>query len=406
MGTTYTSTFNIKCRKEHTCVSCGTVYSYDFARKIVGRGRTAKGAQKKAQKLAESALQSQVDLHPCPACGIYQPDMIGQQRVRWHRQTFIMALLVFVLIVVLRVADVLQANVAEWLLVAAGTLAALQMVGKELKNFNANTEKNRGVAADRVAAGKLQHPSGQTAEADPQWIRIEKSLGQRSAGLILLIALLSLAAAELLRMVHGWPINAAAYPPVVGPGDTTCFYMQEQIDSVNGYWRGDPKAMLTVAGGGGAPVSADCTTNQNDWGDTISVDSDAKHNHPTPWIEMTIPNDASLAGKVIDCDISLDVQYPQLTGDSSFQTEDQTMREHQTLSLASVGAGALYTQVWWGGGIAGMVLILLAARVLTRSARHLQTRAHPTKILTLAPPPPPPPPQAAPGLPPQAPAGQ
>ena len=395
MGTVYTTTLNLKCRKEHTCVACGAVYSYDFARKIAGRASTAKGAQKKAQKLAQQALDTQVDLHPCPACGVYQPDMIGQQRVKWHRQTLWVATLAFVAVIVLRATNTVQADTAEWLLVAVGVLAALQMLGKELKNFNANVHNNLNVAAERVAAGKIQHASGQAAEAPPQWVRMERSAAQRGAGMLLLIGILLLAGAGLMRLVHGWPINAQAYPPVVGPGDTTRIYMPDKIESLNGYWRGVPSAVLTVAGSG-RQVSAQCSTNQNNWGRSISVDSDEEHNSSTPWVEMTLPQDSSLASKTVDCDIALNIEYPQQSGDRSFETENQIMSQKLTLHLASAGAGALYDQSWWGGGIAGIALILATCIALVRSARKLQTRAHPTKILVPAP--------AAPPVPPSAPA--
>jgi hypothetical protein len=382
MAKSYTSTINIKCWKEHTCVACGAVHSYQFVRKITGQARTAARAQQRAQANVDKALKTQVDMQPCPACGIYQPEMIGQQRVRWHRVTFWVALLAFGTVMILRGTDTLQANTAAWMMAGVGTLAALQLFGKELKNFNANLEANRAVAADRITAGTLQLASGETTEAPAEWVRMPRALAQRVCMPVLVVGVAALALPELARMARGWPLNSAAYPPVVGPGDLTRIYMSNKIQSLNGYWRGTPQ--VTLKTDGGDDLQVDATTNQNDWDETIHVDSDEEHNSSVPWVEIRLPNDPSLAGKTVEGDVGSDVQYPRKTSDTTYETDDTTMNLAVTLKLAGVGAGAMYDQLWWEGAVAGTVIVLGEGLALIGAAKRLRKKGNPTRILVPA----------------------
>src|SRR5438105_3171170 len=84
MATTYKSTIEVRCWKEHTCVNCGGTFAYLFVRKVTGRAPTAEAATTCARAAALKAIQNEVDLHPCPACGLYQPDMVGAKRARRH----------------------------------------------------------------------------------------------------------------------------------------------------------------------------------------------------------------------------------------------------------------------------------------------------------------------------------
>ena len=82
MAKTYTSTLQIRCWKHHKCIGCNGSYAYEFIRKITGTGRTAEKATAASKANAEKALKRDTDLHPCPTCGLYQPDMIGQRRAK------------------------------------------------------------------------------------------------------------------------------------------------------------------------------------------------------------------------------------------------------------------------------------------------------------------------------------
>ena len=101
MATTYTSTIQLRCWKQHSCVACGGNYLYELVRTIKGSAGSADRARANAQKNVQKALASDTDLHPCPTCGLHQPDMIGQRRARRHWIMFWCALPVAALLLIL-----------------------------------------------------------------------------------------------------------------------------------------------------------------------------------------------------------------------------------------------------------------------------------------------------------------
>src|SRR5438128_1474469 len=53
---------------EDVCVGCGGVYRYPAQR----------------AKFHQRRPKSRLAMRPCPTCGLYQPDMIGKQRLWQH----------------------------------------------------------------------------------------------------------------------------------------------------------------------------------------------------------------------------------------------------------------------------------------------------------------------------------
>jgi hypothetical protein len=153
--------------------------------------------------------------------------------------------------------------------------------------------------------------------------------------------------------------------------------MRQSISSVKGYWRGRPEVVIKD---GDRRLNARATTNQNDWGSTISAKSSEKDTSSTPWVALTLPGEKKLAGKTVGCDIDLNVEYPAATGSSSFRTTSSKMHRGLKLVLAEAGAGDSYTAVWWVGTLAGLVLALLAGVFLVLVARTLRRTARPTQV--------------------------
>jgi hypothetical protein len=203
--------------------------------------------------------------------------------------------------------------------------------------------------------------------------------------LLLLVSLAMVVSPEVLRSVHGWPLNAKCYPPVVGTSDTTRVYMTGSITSVSGFWRGDPKVMLHYDG---APADAQplaAVTNQNSWGSTIDTDSNSKTSSSHPWVDITMPDIPDLVGKTVDCDIELGVEYPQLNPDgSSFSVVDTDMSDTVPIQIAPRAAGAKYDAIWWGETAGGTGVVLLASLILWAQARGMYRKANPTKVFAAA----------------------
>jgi hypothetical protein len=162
--------------------------------------------------------------------------------------------------------------------------------------------------------------------------------------------------------------------------------MTDKIDSIKGYWRGRPSVSLHEEGASAPkvkPIPLQAKTNQNDWGSSISAKSSEKHSSSTPWVSVTMPDDPGLGGKTVGCDVLLDVEYPEVTGSSSFQTVRTNMNRNLTLQLASTpGAGGSYDGWWWEGTVLGMVVLLVCAVILVKMARGLQRKANPPRLLS------------------------
>src|SRR5262245_1975374 len=100
MAKNYTATIEAKSWKEHTCAACGATYSYLLQRKVTGTAGNPQRAEELARKKVGPTLEKEVDLHPCPTCGLMQPDMVGQQRAKKHLLFFWLALVVFGVILI------------------------------------------------------------------------------------------------------------------------------------------------------------------------------------------------------------------------------------------------------------------------------------------------------------------
>ena len=84
MATIYTQTIQVSVWKEHVCSCCGCRFRYRFRRTKKGTGGSPDAAAANAERAVVHALQREVDMQPCPACGLYQPDMVAARRVPPH----------------------------------------------------------------------------------------------------------------------------------------------------------------------------------------------------------------------------------------------------------------------------------------------------------------------------------
>jgi len=377
MAKTYTATMQIRCWKRHQCVGCGGSYSYEFVRQIKGTGPTAEKASAKAEINRRKALTDDTDLHPCPTCGLHQPDMIGQRRARRSWIVFWCALPAFIICLVLASDHGLQYYILSWVVAAICALAAGALWVIALWNPNRDLSANCTRAAEGVAKGRLLRQTGQISTEVEKWAHPPKSPFEIAILLLVIAAVVAITLPEIARTSRNWPINPEAYPPVVGPGDQTRIYLLEKIDSIKSYWRGEAVVQFRD---GSRTYRVTAKTNQNDWGYTIMSKSSEQHTGSTPWVEVVVPAESSLAGKVIDSDITLAVRYPYANGSGTYTTLDKTMQRSVSLTLAPPGAGAAYMILWQRGTLAGMGLILLCSIVSVCLARALRRRAHATEV--------------------------
>jgi hypothetical protein len=384
MATTYTSTIEFSVWKEHTCSGCGSAFRYLFKRKKSGQGGTPDAAKKAAQAAVVNSLAHEVDMQPCPGCGLYQPDMVGAGRARGHGWLILVAVVILAVTLILYATDVLTAPATA--LVTAGlcglVLLAHWMIDNN--NPNRNLEANRRLAQQRLQSGELwtspDRPTGierNEAVAGSGW-----TAQHTAVYALLLLGVVAFLTPELFRLLGGWRTHREWVPTVVGPGDQPYLYFKDKVTSVKGLWAGRPVVkVVNYKELGLANDMLQASSNNDNWGMTISVDSKSKESTITPWVRIQVPDSKSLEDKKLELDINMDVQYPQLKGSTSWDPAQRQMtRQHKTLLLASSRAGSRYRSWWWSGFLGGACLTLVGGFMLLQLCRGMRQRALPTQI--------------------------
>jgi len=224
MATKHTCTIDVRCLKQHTCIACGGQFSYLFARKVVGTADTPQGASVAAEASARQQITSDVDNHPCPTCGVFQPDMIGSRRLSAQRIMWMLSVVAVVVLFILSVSHILQDDVfVPTALVVLGVTGLIQLA-IDARRPNRDLDSNRQKAQGLVDRGTLRLD---TAGRPPQnfdepW-RPQKSLLPLAA-LVLFLAALAAIAAPKIMCVAGPSIRCAtpaSWDPAI-PRASTC----------------------------------------------------------------------------------------------------------------------------------------------------------------------------------------
>lgn len=385
MAKRYTSTIQLQCWKEHTCVCCDSVYSYVMTRKVVGTASTPEKAHAAMQLQASKVVQQQTDMHPCPTCGLYQPDMIGPRRANRQMLVLIIAVVLFGIALIVRGCNGAQSDAISWTLAIIAALTFVFQVVIDFQNVNRDPITNQRIAQERVAAGQIRHTPGRTDARTDEFASPGRSVFHLAAIAMLALSLIPILAPDIIRTSRKWPFNPECYPAVVGPGDQTRIYTRQKIVSVKGYWRGTPQVLLHYPGGPEDGETASATTNQNTWGDTINdVKSEEKNSNSTPYVDLTLPDTPALANKDVNCDIDLKIQFPQMSGSSTFEVSSSEMQTPITIHTAGPGDGARYNSLWWTGSVAGIAMTIFASFILRGVSIRRWKLAKPSKTYALA----------------------
>ncbi|MFO0879359.1 MAG: hypothetical protein U0840_18590 [Gemmataceae bacterium] len=381
MATTYTQTIEFNVWKEHTCSCCGSVYRYLFKRKMTGEGGTPEVAAQNAEKAVERALQKEVDMRACPECGHFQPDMIAAQRSSRHWWTFFAALPIYGLLLILVLTDIMTYGTAG----VAGAVAALGILAANalicLGNPNSNCEANRKASRRMEKDGDLWVPEDrQPKEMTETPVGTGVGPGQYLCLGLIGVSAVAFALPFLARVLLGMTSNPGWYPEVAGPGDTPYVYFSEKLSSVKAYWNGNPRVTVLNANDVGGPVTIGATSKTDSWGNTISVKSSEKNSSFTPWARLAIPADPRLAGKTLQLQIDMTVNFPKVMGSNTWQQSSQNVTQKTTLTLSAPGRGGLYKTSFWAGFVGGCALLFLGAGLLPVFSNAFGKTAHPTDI--------------------------
>ena len=376
MAKTYTAKLKISFQKQHTCVGCQSEFRYQLDRQVTGTGGSKEAAESNLQTAISKSLANDVDQHACPHCGMMQPDMIAA--VRSSRALTGACIGAIAVAVGLIIALPHWVTLSTSAMISAIGMAILMLVWLSSVFFNPNSNMTRGqsASAEKVAAGTVQIVAqGNVQDSVDDFS--SPSSGQWFTLLLGATSLVLVASPMVLPSIMGWKTNDC-YPPVVGPGDTTTIYFDQQIRSLKGYWNGWVQAAATVEGEQTiVPMQAE--TKKSTWGDTISGKS-VSNNSNAMYAKVTVPADETLVGKSLNLELKVQANYPLAEGREFFEHQEE-FQHRANLQLSAAGSGSQYFNAWLIGQISALASCLIGGFVLSSSARSLAARAIAPKLI-------------------------
>ncbi len=383
MGTTYKATIEIRCWKQHECVSCGSLYRYLFERKITGQGGNEISAEKNAEKQANKTIEKEVDFRPCPACGCLQPDMVAQQKRQRHSSVAWLFLLVAGIVLLLAALTGVTFMTYSTAAIIVFILAAVGLVVHVLAGLsepNKNPDDNLTKAETMLDQGTMElvtKTDEDLADGAP------KSVVPMALPLLALLALCTLAliAPFLGKIVFGWSSVAGTKPEVVGPGDTLTVYFPDRIDAVKSCWNGTGNAIITVDGEAKAfPMTVKSKTET--WSNDMYVKKSQEHTSPSVWAEVQLPKDQDLVGKNITVQSNLTVTYPSMSAGNRFDNRTQQMSTTTKVKLNGNNAGGIYSTLFLVCVLAALGYVVLSF-LLSAATNSLNKYASPSEIISI-----------------------
>lgn len=152
--TYYRATMRRGCWKEHRCVECGSTFRYMFETVQEALGDRPDAAVWDVERKVDASLWEDVAMHPCPVCGLYQPDMIGQMQYSLHGGLFVAQAVVLGLMVLILDLSPASPTVRGIAAGAAGLFAAISLWAA-VGNRNRNLRRNLARAEREIAEGVM-----------------------------------------------------------------------------------------------------------------------------------------------------------------------------------------------------------------------------------------------------------
>ncbi len=379
----FTQTVELNVWKEHICACCACKYRYLFRRKKAGQGTSPERAVANAEKAVVRALANEIDVQPCPDCGLYQPDMVAVRRSHGHWLIFFLSIVPVALVIILAAAEAISLAAAAYLAAALYGMVWIAHLAFCLYNPNRNLAANQALGERKKADGEIWVP--EESRPDPDAVPPSTATGMASYFVLLLMlgCVLSSLLAPMLSVVNHWPVNSSWVPNVAGPGDEAYVYFPNKIVSVKGYWNGQASATATCKTEPALQVGKLTARTQTDvWPQTIQVDNKSSSTSTKAlWVKVGIPGNSDLVGKTLTVQMSLAVRYPKLMDATHF---DDNFSENFTysadLTLAKPGAGAVYRACWYAGVIGGGLAMIVLGAFLALIASTLRRKALPTEV--------------------------
>jgi hypothetical protein len=371
------SLFSPACKlrtwKRHTCCACGCVYRYLMERSSQGNLLTG------AAELTQHKMETEADVHPCPTCGLVQPDMAAQASTFWHAVVTCVAFLAFFFLGITgSIPSAAWADTAA--LVGAGFAAVCVAAHLRyaFRDPNRDRDANRRRAADEVAVGLVEvvGPGAATEpEPAPRGARVCRVLAVVAAAGAVFVFLNQRAVMRSLPLASAAGFDA----PVLKPGDTFRVVFDGKFRSVNGYWRGSPTVtVLNEAELGINPVLG-AAGNSDQWSNATLAKCEEQNWPFTPAAKLTLPKNAALAGKTLRVRVTMPITYP-VSEIWSYREDTIPLTKEVTIPVGSAADVRTYWNAWGLAAVVGPLGSVAGGLALCFLGVMLRARARPTEL--------------------------
>lgn len=384
MATTYTSSVSIRCLKQHTCVCCESKFTYTLVRNLKGTGTTAAAAEANAAKMAMKSVETDVDFHPCPACGAVQPEMASVVVSRHFKIAAVVALVGISSSLIAGFARMMHTIPCAWIGVGATAVAVLEVLYAIMYAPNRDLDGNRMKSEMKVQAGTIRLDHRAPEKPGLALVTPNSQLnGHRFAALLCYAAVAATSAPPVLQMVNSWPTNTTCYPEVVGSGDSARFYFDKKITCVNAKWRGDTTVAVANAKQLGVNPRLSATTKDETWGDTISGKNVSNSTVPM-YVDVAFAPEPDVGGKSLALNLGVRATFPFDFGNKRFDNRTAEFHHAAEVTLAPPGAGTTFYRSWWEGELMAAALVIVALLMAMRSSKTLAAEGNPTVVSNAA----------------------
>ncbi|MGL4552091.1 MAG: hypothetical protein ACRC33_13000 [Gemmataceae bacterium] len=375
MAVYVTASVTARCWKQHVCCACGCVYRYILERTGSASGGPGTGQATRAAYDANRAILSGIEEHPCPDCGVVQPDMVGKSKATWHLTFTAITGVILLFIFLPALGGSLPLDRAGEAAAAVAGFALLGHLVTALYNPNWSLKGNQEESRGKMRQGEMVVDSpGQPM--NPAAVPANLTAAHLVCLMAILAAPLGFLAARFVSQQYPMPRNPGCTPDVISPGESVRIPIETKVRTYGGYWCATASAKLLNADelGVTAPFHAGSETHR--WNRMLVVkDSDNPLEGINPWVKLIIPDDPALSGKKLRLQVTLMLTYPiqARRGADPLEAATKVQRE-VSLELAEAGAERLYRLAWYVGGGGGMAGCVLGGLVLTLLG--LVTRSH------------------------------
>jgi hypothetical protein len=365
--------------KQHTCIGCGCVFRYavnlaDWRTKMMSPTMRPRDS---------------IRVHPCPDCGLYQPEMVMWLKV-YHPILTLLALVVILVLAGIGLASggthaVLAAQIGVGVFLAL----ALVHLATVFHDPNADRQANLAVAKEELKDRRLERVLEGVAGSG-----VRPPANFNSWHVPGLIALLAGPAAFVLVIIQlsdqpAPPSNPDIRPRVVKPGDRVYFtFKSSTAQGVSGtLWRGTPTVRVQNARSLGIAETLPAEGSTQTWGERVSVRKGAGNQSIQPTISFTLPRDEKLAGQTLRLAVTMPMTFPVMQkggwygGTKYFTDTTATVSETLVVKLADPGMVRTAANIFLVG-LAGAAVSLLGGVWLTGLAWALLRRASHSEVVT------------------------